>query len=157
VAVVALIAVGVLLLTRGSPPGTSSGVGTISPSLASTATASASTTPTGQPTGPTIPSQFAGTWSGTATMFAIAEPSFGLQNDITFTIAKGGRTAQETNDTCTNTLTLAKVTATVLTFHEPQTDLCVAGTVTFTLQAGGLAYVWTDGIEKNTATLHRKK
>jgi serine/threonine protein kinase len=162
VAVVALIAVGVLLLTRGSPPGTSSGVGTFSPSLASTSTAStgtasASTTTTGQPTGPTIPSQFAGTWSGTATMFAIAEPSFGLQNDITFAMANGGRTAQETNDTCTNTLTLAKVTATVLTFHEPQTDLCVAGTVTFTLQGGDLAYVWTDGIEKNTATLHRKK
>ena len=90
-------------------------------------------------------------------MFAIAEPSFGLQNDITFTMANGGRTARETNDTCTNTLALAKVTATVLTFHEPQTDLCVAGTVTFTLQTGGLAYVWTDGIEKNTATLHRKK
>ena len=167
VAVVALIAVGVLLLTRGSPPSTSSGVGTFSPSLASTSTAStstastgtasASTTPTGQPTGSTIPSQFAGTWSGTATMFAIAEPSFGLQNDITFTMANGGRTARETNDTCTNTLALAKVTATVLTFHEPQTDLCVAGTVTFTLQTGGLAYVWTDGIEKNTATLHRKK
>ena len=156
-AVVALIAVGVLLLTRGSPSSTGGGVGTFSPSLASTSTASASTTPTGQPTGPTIPSQFAGTWSGTATMFAIAEPSFGLQNDITFTMANGGRTAQETNDTCTNTLTLAKVTATVLTFHEPQNDLCVAGTVTFTLQTGGLAYVWTDGIEKNTATLHRKK
>jgi serine/threonine protein kinase len=157
VAVVALIAVGVLLLTRGSPSGTTSGVGTLSPSLASTSTASASTTPTGQLTGPTIPSQFAGTWSGTATMFAIAEPSFGLQNGITFTMANGGRTAHETNDTCTNTLTLAKVTATVLTFHEPQNDLCVAGTVTFTLQGGDLAYVWTDGIEKNTATLHRKK
>jgi eukaryotic-like serine/threonine-protein kinase len=160
VAVVALIAVGVLLLTRGSPTGTVGGVRTFSPSLASTAstgTASASTTPIGQPTGATIPSQFAGTWAGTATMFAIAEPSFGLQNDIAFTMADGGRTAQETNDTCTNTLTLAQVTATVLTFHEPQTDLCVAGTVTFTLQGGDLAYVWTDGIEKNTATLHRKK
>ena len=29
--------------------------------------------------------------------------------------------------------------------------------MTFTLQGGDLAYVWTDGIEKNTATLHRKK
>jgi eukaryotic-like serine/threonine-protein kinase len=156
-AVVALIVVGVLLLTRGSTPGTGGGVGTFSASLASTSTASASTTPTGQPTGPTIPSQFAGTWSGTATMFAVAEPSFGLQNNITFMMADGGRTAEETNDTCTNTLTLAKVTATVLTFHEPQNDLCVAGIVTFTLQGGDLAYVWTDGIEKNTATLHRNK
>jgi serine/threonine protein kinase len=156
VAVVALIAVGVLL-TRGSPSSTGGGVGTLSPSVASTSTASASTTATGQPTGPTIPSQFAGTWSGTATMFAIAEPSFGLQNNVTFMMANGGRTAQETNDTCTDTLTLAKVTATVLTFHEPQNDLCVAGTVTFTLKGGDLAYVWTDGIEKNTATLHRKK
>jgi eukaryotic-like serine/threonine-protein kinase len=158
VAVVALIAAGVLLLTRGSPYSTSSGVGTFSPSLASTSTASTGTASASTtPTGPTIPSQFAGTWSGTATMFAIAEPSFGLQNNITFTMANGGRTAQETNDTCTNTLTLAKVTATVLTFHEPQNDLCVAGTVTFTLQGGDLAYVWTDGIEKNTATLHKKK
>jgi eukaryotic-like serine/threonine-protein kinase len=158
VAVVALIAAGVLLLTRGSPSSTSSGVGTFSPSLASTSTASTGTASASTtPTGPTIPSQFAGTWSGTATMFAIAEPSFGLQNNITFTMANGGRTAQETNDTCTNTLTLAKVTATVLTFHEPQNDLCVAGTVTFTLQGGDLAYVWTDGIEKNTATLHKKK
>jgi len=32
-----------------------------------------------------------------------------------------------------------------------------APTVTFTLQGGDLAYVWTDGIEKNTATLHKKK
>ena len=159
-AVVALIVAGVLLLTRGSPSGTGTGTGvaTFSPSLASTSTASASATATGQRTGLTIPSGFAGTWAGTATMFAIAEPSIGLQNDVTFTMAKGGTTAQETNDTCTNTLTLAKVTATVLPFHEPQNDdLCVAGTVTFTLQGSDLTYVWTDGIEKNTATLHRKK
>jgi len=45
---------------------------------------------------------------------------------------------------------------TVLTFHEPGNDLCVAGTTTFTLHGSGLAYVWTDGIEENTATLHKK-
>ena len=60
------------------------------------------------------------------------------------------------NDTCTNTLTLTKVTATVLTFNEPGNDLCVAGTVTFTLHGSNLAYAWTDGIEKNVATLHKK-
>jgi hypothetical protein len=90
-------------------------------------------------------------------MFAIANPSFGLQNNVTFTLAKGGTIAQEMNDTCTNTLTLAKVTAAVLTFNEPGNAQCVAGTVTFTLKGRNLAYVWTDGIEKNTATLHKKK
>jgi eukaryotic-like serine/threonine-protein kinase len=160
-AVVALIAVGVLLLTRGSPSGTGGGVGTSSPSLASastasTSTASASTTATGQLTGPTIPSQFAGIWSGIATMAAIGVPSIGLQNNISFTLMKGGTVAQEVNDTCTNTLSLKRATATVLTFDEPGNDLCVAGTVTFTLQGGNLAYVWTNGIEQNTATLHRK-
>jgi eukaryotic-like serine/threonine-protein kinase len=156
VAVVALIAVGVLLLTRGSPSGTGGSVGTFSPSLASTSTASASTTPTGQPTGPTIPSQFAGTWAGTATMAAIGVPSIGLQNNISFTLMKGGTIAQEVNDTCTNTLSLKRATATVLTFNEPGNDQCVAGTVTFTLQGGNLAYVWTNGVEQNTATLRKK-
>jgi hypothetical protein len=28
--------------------------------------------------------------------------------------------------------------------------------VTFTLRDGNLAYRWTDGVEQNTATLHRK-
>jgi hypothetical protein len=65
--------------------------------------------------------------------------------------------AGEVNDTCTNTLTLTNATATELTFSEPGNDLCVAGTVTFTLQGQNLAYKWTDGIEQNTATLHRKK
>jgi len=35
--------------------------------------------------------------------------------------------------------------------------MCVAGTVTFTLRGRNLAYSWTDGIEKNTATLDKKK
>jgi hypothetical protein len=33
----------------------------------------------------------------------------------------------------------------------------VAGTVTFTLHGSDLAYVWTDGIEKNVATLRKHK
>jgi hypothetical protein len=90
-------------------------------------------------------------------MFALAAPSLGLSNSISFTLAQGGTTAQETNGTCTNTLTLTKATATVLTFNEPGNTLCVAGTVTFTLKSSGLAYVWTDGIEKNVATLHKTK
>jgi len=52
---------------------------------------------------------------------------------------------------------LTNATATKLTFSEPGNDLCVAGTVTFTLQGQNLAYKWTDGIEQNIATLHRKK
>jgi uncharacterized membrane protein len=89
-------------------------------------------------------------------MAAIALPSFGLTNSISFTLVKGGTTAAEVNDSCTNTLTLTKVTATVLTFSEPGTDQCVAGTVTFTLQDGKLAYRWTGGGEQNTATLSKK-
>jgi eukaryotic-like serine/threonine-protein kinase len=158
-AVVALIVVGVLLLTRGSPasPGT---VASSSSGRASTSPAGQSSTPvsaTAQAAGATIPSSFAGTWAGTATMFALAAPSLGLPNSISFTLAQGGTTAQETNGTCTNTLTLTKATATVLTFNEPGNTLCVAGTVTFTLRGSGLAYVWTDGIEKNVATLHKTK
>jgi hypothetical protein len=90
-------------------------------------------------------------------MAALAAPSIGLPNSITFTLAKGGSMAGEVDDTCTNTLTLTNATATKLTFSEPGNDLCVAGTVTFTLQGQNLAYKWTDGIEQNTATLHRKK
>ncbi|HEV2258668.1 MAG TPA: hypothetical protein VGS06_36565, partial [Streptosporangiaceae bacterium] len=80
----------------------------------------------------------------------------GLPNSITFTLATGRNRAGEVNDTCINTLTLTKASATKLTFSEPGTDLCVAGTVTFTLQGESMAYRWTDGIEQNTATLHRK-
>ena len=160
-AVVALVVVGVLLLTRGSPgsapPGTTA---SSSAGLASTPAAALSSTPasaTAPPAGAAIPSSFAGTWSGTATMFALAAPSLGLQNSISFTLARGGTTAQETNDWCVNTLTLTKATATVLTFNEPGNAQCVAGTVTFTLRGSNLAYSWTDGIEKNTATLDKKK
>ena len=89
-------------------------------------------------------------------MAAIGVPSIGLQNNISFTLMKGGTIAQEVNDTCTNTLSLKRATATVLTFDEPGNDQCVAGTVTFTLQGGNLAYVWTNGVEQNTATLRKK-
>ena len=90
-------------------------------------------------------------------MAAIGVPGLGLSNSISFTLARGGAAAAEVNGTCVNTLTLAKATAKVLTFNEPGTDLCVAGTVTFTLQGGHLAYLWTNGIEQNTAALHKKK
>jgi eukaryotic-like serine/threonine-protein kinase len=164
-AVIAVIAVAVLLLTRESPGGSPNGaassmvgtstVGQVSSSASGSTPASA----TAQPAGATIPSSFAGTWTGTATMFAIAAPSLGLQNSITFTMAEDGTTAQEVNDGCTNTLTLAKATAAVLTFNEPGNAQCVAGTVTFRLQGSDLAYTWIDGagLEKNTATLHKKK
>jgi eukaryotic-like serine/threonine-protein kinase len=158
--VIALIAVGVLLLTRGSPPANPNGVGTSSAAAAvstsPTVQASTSAATTTRAAGVTIPAAFAGTWSGTATMEAIAVPSLGLQNSISFTLAKGGTTAAEVNGSCVNTLTLAKVTSSVLTFNEPATDLCVAGTVTFTRRDGNLAYLWTNGVEQNAATLRKK-
>ena len=43
----------------------------------------------------------------------------------------------------------------VLTFDEPQTGGCVAGTVTFTHRGDSLAYRWTDNIEQNIATLRK--
>ena len=148
-AVVALIVAGVvLLLTHGgrTPAVVSS---------TTTRTASTSAAATTSVAGPTIPAAFAGTWSGTATQSAIALPSLGLPNSISFTLASDGTTAQETDDGCLNTLTLTKVTATVLTFNEPGNTQCVAGTVTFTLRGGNLDYKWTDGVEQNIATLRK--
>jgi hypothetical protein len=159
-AAVVLIAVGVLLLARGSPGAAPHGTGSSSPaSPAASSPAGPASTPasaTAQSAGATIPSSFAGTWTGTGMMFALAAPTLKLPNSVSMTLAAGGTTAQEVNDTCTNTLTLTKATPTVLTFSEPGTGQCVAGTVTFTLQGSGLAYVWTDGIEENTAALHKK-
>jgi hypothetical protein len=68
----------------------------------------------------------------------------------------GGRTAHEVNQDCVNVLTLSRVTATVLTFSEPQTASCKAGTVTFTLRKRGLVYHWvdSDNIAQNTGILH---
>jgi eukaryotic-like serine/threonine-protein kinase len=144
---VALVAVGVFLLTRGSPPGHTA---------AGSASTSISATVTTQANDAVIPAAFAGTWSGTATMAPVAAPSLGLPNSISFTLATGGTTAQEVNGTCVNTLTLTKATATMLTFNEPGTGLCVAGTVTFTLRNQTLAYLWTNGVGQNTATLRKK-
>jgi len=85
----------------------------------------------------------------------IGSPGISLPNSITFTLVAGAGSARETNQSCVNTLTLRNVKATVLTFSEPQTAACVAGTVTFTRHGAGLAYRWTDNIEENTAILHR--
>jgi hypothetical protein len=162
--VAALAAVGVLLLTRGSPPHTPAGAGSGSPaghasSAASTPaqTTSPRTTPAQatQAAGATIPAAFAGTWRGTATMSAIGVAGPSLTNAIQFTFRPGGRTAHEIDQDCVNTLTLTGATATVLTFSEPQTASCVAGTVTFTRHGAGLAYRWTDNIEQNVATLRK--
>ena len=88
-------------------------------------------------------------------MSAIGAPNISLPNSITFTLVTGGRTAHEVNQECINTLTLNEVTATVLTFSEPQTAACEAGTVTFTRQGANLAYRWTGGGEQNVATLRK--
>ena len=167
---VAVIAVVVLLLTQGSPARTPAAGASSSPALSISAAtvsisaagqastpASASTSGAARPAGSTIPAAFAGTWSGTATMSAVGLPSIGLSNSISFTMVTGGTTAAEVNGSCTNTLTLTEVTATVLTFSEPTTDQCVAGAVTFTLRGANLAYRWTGGGEQNIATLHRAK
>ena len=88
-------------------------------------------------------------------MSAIGTPGVSLANSIAFTFAAGARTAHEVNQDCVNTLTLSQVTAAVLTFSEPQTGACVAGSVTFTRHGASLAYHWTDNIEQNVATLHK--
>ncbi len=159
-AVAGVAVLGIVLLTQRSPSGPP--VGTQSSSLAGHASspASASTqatpaTPATPATGGTIPAAFAGTWNGTATMSAIGVPGVSLTNSITFTLAAGARTAHEVNQDCINTLTLSEVTATVLTFSEPQTPACVAGTVTFTRRGANLAYRWTGGGEQNVATLRK--
>ncbi len=156
-AVAGVAVLGIVLLTQRSPSGPP--VGTQSSSLAghasSPASASTQATPATQATGGTIPAAFAGTWNGTATMSAIGVPGVSLTNSITFTLAAGARTAHEVNQDCINTLTLSEVTATVLTFSEPQTPACVAGTVTFTRRGVDLAYRWTGGGEQNVATLRK--
>jgi serine/threonine protein kinase len=163
VAAAAIVALAVVLLTRGSPPaspaasGSNSLAGTAS-SPAATASQTISSPPAG--TGATVPAAFAGTWKGKATMAAVGDTSLGLTNNITFTFVAGARTIHETDQdsyggSCVNTLTLREATATVLTFDEPQAGGCVAGTVTFTRQGSGLAYRWTGGGEQNTATLRK--
>jgi hypothetical protein len=166
VAAAAVIALGVVLLARGSTfgPPASQGSGSPASHVTSPAATQASqpaspaatqTTQAGPAAGATIPAPFAGTWSGTATMAALSDSSLGLKNDITFTFAAGSRTAHETDQDCVNTLTLTRATATVMVFSEPQTPACVAGTVTFTRHGTELSYRWTDNIEQNTAVLRK--
>jgi eukaryotic-like serine/threonine-protein kinase len=181
VLVVALAVVITLLATHKTPPSTDHGTsfGAAAASTPATtapatpiSTTSASTTPTdtsspagtttpassGAATpaaGATIPATFAGTWSGTATMSALSDPGVGLQSSITFTFVTGATTIHEVNGDCVNTLTLTARTDTVLTFSEPQTAACVAGTVTFTRRVAGLTYRWTDNVEQNVAILRR--
>ncbi len=165
-AVTVLVVVGIVLLAQGSPgrPPGGAGGSSLAGHASSPASASTQTTPTTQTTpatrttpatGVTIPASFAGTWQGTATMSAIGASGISLTNTIAFTFAADGRTAHEVNQDCVNTLTLSQVTATVLTFSEPQTAACVAGTVTFTRRGASLAYHWTDNVEQNVATLHK--
>ena len=161
----ALVVLAVVLLTRGSPPASPAGSGgnSLAGSTSSPAATAPPTTATSSPpatTGATIPAAFAGTWNGKATMAAVGDTSVGLTNNITFTFVAGERTIHETDQdsyggSCVNTLTLREATATVLTFDEPQTGGCVAGTVTFTRHGASLAYRWTDNIEQNTATLRK--
>jgi len=168
-ALAAVAVLAVVLLTRGSPSAPPAHTASSSPAAGVSSSASASTqaaqtgqatqtgqaAQTGQATGATIPTAFAGTWRGTATMSAIGVSNVSLPNSISFTFATGARTAHEVNQDCVNTLTLTGATATVLTFSEPQTAACVAGTVTFTRRGGDLAYRWTDNIEQNVATLRK--
>ena len=161
----AIIVLAVVLLTQGSPPASpaDSGGNSLAGSTSSPADRAPPTTATSSAppaTGATIPAAFAGTWKGKATMAAVGDTSVGLTNNITFTFVAGERTIHETDQdsyggSCVNTLTLREAAATVLTFDEPQTGGCVAGTVTFTRQGASLAYRWTDNIEQNTATLRK--
>jgi len=157
VAVAVLVAVGVFLFTRGSPSHPPAAAGSTSPAAPASSAASTPTqaTQTAQATGATIPAAFAGQWTGTATMSAVGISGPSLTNSITFTLVAGARTAHEVNQDCVNTLTLTGATATVLTFSEPQTAACVAGTVTFTRHGANLAYHWTDNVEQNIATLRK--
>jgi hypothetical protein len=158
--VAALVIGGVLLLTRspsrGHPSAAgSSGAGhTTSPGALRTTTPAP---PAAQVAGRGIPAAFAGTWSGTASLTPLGVSGVALSNPVTFTFVAGGRTAHEVNQDCTNVLTLTRATATVLTFSEPQTPSCKAGTVTFTRRARGLAYRWLDidNLEQNTAILRK--
>jgi hypothetical protein len=153
--VAALIVAGVLLFSHhpaasAGPPGGTPTVGT------STSSQASSSAPASAPaSGPTIPAAFAGTWSGTAKMSVIGVSGVSLTNPITFTFVAGARTIAETNQSCVNTLTLTGQSGQVLTFSEPGTTQCVAGTVTFTQQSTGLAYRWTDNVEQNVGLLHK--
>jgi serine/threonine protein kinase len=149
----ALIIGGVLLLTRGPGPSTAA---TSHTTTSSSSPGPVSPTNTSSPVGTSSPgSAFAGHWSGTATLAPVGDPTVSVANGIDFTFVAGARTIHEKNGSCVNTLTLSKETSSVLTFSEPGTAECVAGTVTFTRHGATLAYRWTDNIEQNTATLRK--
>ena len=156
-ALAALIVVGVLLILKNpSSPTAATGQSQTSAPPAVRTTTATTASAAAIASGPEIPAPFAGTWSGTAMQSAIADPQVQLPNSITFTLAAGSRTAHEQNQDCVNTLTLTKVTATMLTFDEPDVPgTCVGGTVTLALNGNGLAYRWTDNIEQNAGNLHR--
>ena len=157
VAVAAVAAIAVLLATQGSssPPHHSATADTPASHPPATSVPASSAPATSAASGGTIPAAFAGTWSGTAHQAVIGMSNVSLPNHLTLTLTAGGRTAHEVDDSCVNTLTLSQGTATTLTFSEPQTAACVAGTVTLTRQGAGLAYRWTDNVEQNVAVLRR--
>src|SRR5215472_7058442 len=135
-AVAALIVIGVLLLLKNPSPGANTAdrghVSTPATTAPGSSSAPATSATPASPaavvaSGPTIPSAFAGSWSGTAMQSAIGDPQLQLPNSITLTLAAGGRTAHENNESCVNTLTLTKVTATTLTFNEPAVDSTCVG------------------------------
>ncbi len=156
--VAALIIGGVLLLTRPSFPGHPAATGSSGASHpASSSAGPTRSPPAAQLAGPAIPAAFAGTWTGTATLASTLEPGVTLPDPITFTLVAGAHTAHEVNQDCVNAITLTSATATVLTFTEPQTPACEAGTVTFTRRGPGLAYRWVDvkKLARNTAILRK--
>ena len=162
-AVAAVAVVAVLLATNGSKSPPAKGAGNAGAATHPATSAAATSAPaTSVPASPasspgagasTIPAAFAGTWSGVAHQAVISDPSVSLPNDMALTLTAGGTTAHEVDDSCVNTLTLSQGTATTLTFSEPGTSACVAGTVTLTRQGANLAYRWTDNVEQNTGTL----
>jgi hypothetical protein len=170
-----LIVGGVLLLTRGSPAGHAATQSTSQRTSSTGSTPGAGSTPrtggTGSTpstggaggSGPAIPPAFAGTWAGTATMTATPNTGVAFTNAITFTLPAGATTGHVTetssNGGCVDSLTLTAKTATVLTFSEPQTADCEAGTVTFTRRGASLDYLWIDinHMAKETGLLHRTR
>jgi hypothetical protein len=156
--VAALIIGGALLLSMPSSPGhpaATGGSGAGDP--ASSGVGPTSSPAATQVAGPAIPAAFSGTWTGIATLASTLEPSVTLRDPITFTLVAGAHTAHEVNQGCVNVITLTRATDTLLTFTEPQTPACEAGTVTFTRRGAGLAYRWVDvnKLARNTAILRK--
>jgi eukaryotic-like serine/threonine-protein kinase len=148
----ALTAAGFLLFPHGSPPRPADppAAGASTPgSAAATSPANAASA------GPAIPAAYAGTWGGTAQMTQAGGTGPSLDSGITFTFTAGSRTVHEDNQTCVNTLTLTEVVPGQLTFSEPGTAECVAGTVTFRLLGGKLAYRWFNDLAENRGLLTR--